>query len=69
MATTTSFNCTYQDGTILTDQDVCPDVNASGSPLTGTEVNLSTDVVSSPFPWWLLGLVLLLVIADQQRQT
>lgn len=68
MPTTTSFNCTYADGSVLTNQTECPNVNAAGSALTDTSFNVSTDVTGSPFPWWLIGLVVLMVIANQQSK-
>lgn len=51
------FDCYYQGGTVLTNQTFCP-LELNGEPLQYTESRLVEDVTGTPFPWWVLLLIL-----------
>lgn len=60
------FNCFYQGGASLLDQDICP-LELNGEPLQFTESRLVTDV-TEPRPWWLLLIFIALMLATNKQR-
>jgi hypothetical protein len=65
MATSESFRCYYEDGTIFTASE-CPTFN-NDSPLIDSEFQIMQDVAAKEsFPWFLIILGLVYVFSNQK---
>jgi hypothetical protein len=68
MAESTTFRCYYDDGTILTNASVCPNVNANNSPLIKSELSIIEDVEGkATFPWFLIILAMIFLTSKERN--
>jgi len=60
------YTCIYEDGSRLEHMVSCPS-DHDGAVLTDTEVHVVEDVTASPFPWWILILLGLILATNNKK--